>query len=344
MILTALAAVLSVSAPSQGEGVLLARVHKMGEKLEYSIKSSLSAQHRQRGLETWIPEDFDINYGFTTEVKALKADGIADMIYKRPTMTMITGETFDSPPKTEVEKTNLNFLMTVSPANEILGTKDLNPPKKETPKKKGGSALWRTSAAGRQIPMIGQFIQEIHRLSLFAGSFDSSLDFSPRFPFQKLKVGDTWKRTVGYSPQKLKGKDGKTVVQRLDYTYTYKGVVDSNGKKVQRVEGDCVLNSDLATFINETFDVNSDVTGLKTIPLKFKAHIDFDLDPATMKTLTAIAQTEGGFQVIITDFPNDPVEEETFKGRTVLSLTKATIVKQPGAKTTPSKKTGSKSG
>jgi hypothetical protein len=43
----------------------------------------------------------------------------------RPTFTEVRGETFNSPPKTTVDKANLDFQLTVSPINEILGMKDL---------------------------------------------------------------------------------------------------------------------------------------------------------------------------------------------------------------------------
>lgn len=340
-ILTALVAAISAS-PVQD--IQLARVYKLGEKLTYQINSNMSIQHKQRGLQTWIPEDLDLNYQFTTEVKALKADGIADIHYQRPTMTVITGETFDRPPKTDIEKVKYNFLMTVSPANEILNMKDLNPPAKPKPAPKGGGAMVRLESPGyarAQVPFIGQFIAEVHRLALFAGNFESALDFAPRLPFDKLKVGDTWKRTVGYTPQKLKGKDGKTVNQRLDYTFTYKGLVDSNGKKVYRVSGECGLDTNLADYVNQMFELKPEETGLKSIPLKFKANIEFDLEQATRKTLQSVATSEGGFQIILTDLPNDPIEEETFKGRTVLKLVSQTTVKQP---VKPATKSGGKPG
>lgn len=332
MILTALVAALSVSPVAQE--AQLARTHQLGEKLTYQVKSNMSIQHRVYGRPTWIPEDLDMNYQFTTEVKAIKPEGVVDMLYLRPTMTIITGETFDSPPKKNTEKVNFNLLLTVSPANEILNMKDLNPPPKPKPGAKSDGALIRATSAGytpAQIPFIGQFIGEVHRLALFAGNLQSALDFSPRLPFDTLKVGDTWKRTVGYSPQKLKGKDGKTVNQRLDYTFTYKGLVDVNGKKVYRVSGECGLDTDLATYVNELFELKPEDTGLKSIPLKFKANIEFDLDQATRKTLRAVATSEGGFQIILTDLPNEPVEEETFTGQTTLRLVSQTIVK-PAAK------------
>ena len=335
MVFSAALAVLTHAMVAPPQDVQLARVYKLGEKHTYEIKSNMSIQHKQRGLQTWIPEDLDLNYRFTTEVKALKADGVADVHYQRPTMTIITGETFDSPPKTDIEKTKINFMLTMSPANEVLNAKDLNPPAKEKPGKKGdGVKFIRFTTAGTstpQIAFISQFVGEIHRLALFAGSFESSLDLAPRLPFEKLKVGDTWKRTVGYTPQKLKGKDGKTVNQRLDYTFTYKGLIDSAGKKVYRVVGNCELDTNLADYVHDLFEIKSEESGLKSIPLRFKAQIDFDLDPATRKTLKADATSEGGFQIVLNVLTNYPIEEETFKGKTQLRIISHTVAK-PAAK------------
>jgi hypothetical protein len=324
MILTAVVAAI---ATSQVPDVQLARAYKLGEKLTYSVTSNLSVQTRQRGLQTWIPSDLELNYQFTTEVRALKPEGMADLLYLRPTMTIIEGETFDSPPKKKVENLKYNMLLTMSPANEVINVKDLNPPAKP---KAGGKGRFAAPMYGRttqQIPFIGQFIGEVQRLALFAGNFESALDFAPRLPFEKLKVGDSWKRTVGYSPQKLKGKDGKTVNQRLDYTFTYKGPADSNGKKVLRVVGECALDTNLADYINGLYEMKPEETGLKSIPLRFKAKIDFDLDPATKKTVLANANSEGGFEIILSDLPSEPIQEETYKGRTQMRLVGQTMVK-----------------
>ncbi len=173
-----------------------------------------SPQHRLRGLETWIPEDLDLNYDFTTHVEDLKPDGIAVLRYQRPIMHEIEGETADSPPKDNVVKLNMDFRLTMSPINEVLEMKDLNE-KATKPPAKDSSSLVMLRGARRQVSMqeiVGQFVQEMYRLSLFAGSFDSSLDLAPKTPFDAVKVGDSWKRTVGYQPQKLQGKGNKQVM------------------------------------------------------------------------------------------------------------------------------------
>ena len=314
--------------------VSLGRVFAKNQKLAYEVRASLSAQHRMRGLQTWIPEDLDLNYDFTITVQDLKADGIAVLHYQRPVMHEIEGETFEAPPKDNVEKVNLDYQLTISPINEILEAKDLNE-KPAKPPKKGGSLLVHTSRAARQDlgSFIGQFVGETYRLALFAGSFDSALDFDPKTPFDNVKVGDTWKHTVGYQPQKLKGKGNKQAVQRLDYTYTYKGIVDSEGKKVYRVEGVLDLKTDIGDFINQLVEAKPEDTGLKKVPLTLKSTIEFDLDMKTRTTILAQATTESTFQLFVTAYPDDPYEEQTLKAHTSMRLVGSRIITPPVKKT-----------
>jgi len=318
--LLALSTILSPQAPT--DAVSLGRVFTKYEKLAYQVRSSLSAQSRMRGLQTWIPEDFDMNYDFTTFVDDMKADGIAVIHYQRPVIHQVVGETFDSPPKESDEKVDMNYRLTVSPINEILEAKDLNEKPSKSPTK-GDSVYVHTVLAKKQTSLTGilaQFIGEVFRLSLFTGSFDSALDFAPKTPFDTVKVGDSWKRTVGYSPQKLQGKGNKQAVQRLDYTFTYKGVLDSEGKKVYRVEGSLDMKTDLADFINQLVGMKAEDTGLKKVPLTMKSTIEFDLDMKTRHTILAQAKTESGFALYVTDYPDDAVEEQKIKAHTTVRL------------------------
>jgi len=326
MILTTLAAI-GLLSPALGAPVKLNRTFIKGEKLRYDVKSTINAEARQLGLETWMPEDFDIQYQFTTEVVEMKADGIADLKYLRPTTTEIAGETAARPPQKKIDKTNLDMLLTVTPVNEILKIKDLakkDPPAKPAAKPKP-PVRWIVPETG--LPpqdtlsqILGTFVGEIYRLSLFLGPLDSSLDFSPKLPFDEVEVGETWKRTAGYSPQKLQGKGDKLAVQRMDYTYTYVGVLESQGKTVHRITADIELKTDLAEFVHQTYGVKSDVTGLKEIPLEFKGKLEFDLELKSHRTLRAFGTSEGGYKVMVVQLPNQPVQEEKFKGRTILKL------------------------
>jgi len=102
-------------------------------------------------------------------------------------MTEVLGETHDAPAKTRVEKVNMNLLLTLSPINEILNSKDDNV------KKQGRDTVQPTFAvaATRQDISLEAFTGELHRLALFLGSLDSSLDFSPKLPYDAVKPGDT---------------------------------------------------------------------------------------------------------------------------------------------------------
>ncbi|MBX7135992.1 MAG: hypothetical protein K1X67_25260, partial [Fimbriimonadaceae bacterium] len=114
---------------SSQETVDINRVYAKGEKLNYNIQADLVIEQRVGNLKTFLVEDFGLQYAFTAEVMAMKADGICDMRYKRPTTTEIQGETPNSPEKRKVTKTNLDMMLTVSPVNEILKVEDLTPKK-----------------------------------------------------------------------------------------------------------------------------------------------------------------------------------------------------------------------
>ncbi|HTQ08900.1 MAG TPA: hypothetical protein VMI31_02395, partial [Fimbriimonadaceae bacterium] len=186
--------------------VTLNRVFAKGEKLEYSVNSNLHVEDRPYGLDTFIPEDQTLSYRFSTEVKDLKNDGGAILHYLRPSMTEVDAATFDTPAKTTVDKINMNFDLTVSPINEILDQKDLNPPK--PPKKPasgdggdggGDRRFWIRGAVPAQGIMsspLAPYIMELYRLSLNVGAVSSALDFSPKLPFDDVKVGDTWQHTI----------------------------------------------------------------------------------------------------------------------------------------------------
>lgn len=313
----------------QDKPVQLQRTSKAGEKLSYSVKSYLTMETRQIGLDTFIPESVDINYDFTAEAVAAKADGIFDFRYKRPTMTVIEGETVDEGPKKTIEKSNFDLMITMSPINEFLETKDLAPKKPEKdPKKTGGGGLRYSTSSSEQDPLmmggglIGQFVQEVQRLALFIGSIDTAIDFQPKLDFREVSKGDTWKRTISYSPQKLKSKGNKTVMQRLDYVYTYGGVVESSGKKVNRVTAELKMNSDVVQFIKDNYDLSQGGFPFKEITFQLNARIDYDLDLVTGHTLKAEANSEGGFKIVAIQYPDDPIVEQKLKGNTKLTLVK----------------------
>lgn len=315
MILAPFLAFAAVAAP-----IDLSRVFAKGEKGQYLVKSEIQVESRGPGLLTWMPQDLGVQYKFTYAVTEMKTDGIAVLRYERPTMTWTEGETFTSPEVRRVEKTDMKVDATVSPINELLELKDLNP-KKPPPAERARATTQplEGGAAGAQ-DVIGQFVGEVHRLALFLGALDSSLDFSPKLPYDAVEPGATWKRTVGYSPQALAGKGGQLAVQRLDTTYTYKGPVEVDGKRYHRVDADLALDTDLAQFINQLMDLKPEQSGLKQIPLRLKATIEFDLDFQTRRTVRAKAKSEGGFSIVATQRPSEPVYEERFKGTTTLSL------------------------
>lgn len=329
MILSALAFSIALASPQDAKPVTLNRVFQKGEKLQYSMVSNLHIEERPYGLQTFMPQDIDMSYKFTTEIREMKADGIAIVHYQRPTMTRAYGDSYRQQGATFHDKLDLNYDLTVSPANQILDEKDLNPPKKKAPIKHDGDGdggrlnLATYPALARQNPLggaLGQFVNEVYLLALNVGPIDSALDFAPKLPFDEVKVGDTWKMTVSYQPQALKGKDGKQAVQRLDYTYTYKGLVTVNGKQYQRVTASLILKTDLGAFVNQMTGLKPEDTHLKGIPLNLTQTIDYDLDVNSKRTIAAHSTATGGFKIDVTDVPDEAVLEQKLTGKTDMTL------------------------
>lgn len=283
---------------------------------------------REIGLATFIPDETRLTYDFSLDVLKGLTDGFVQAKYKRPSMTQTSTDPESGEPRSDVEKMNMELDLTLSPINEITDVKDLTP-KPKTNQKSGGWTVSDPKLIRHFRPMgvvppvqgslLSQFVGEIYRLALFMGSLDSALDFQPKLPFDEVKPGDTWKRTVSYSPQKLEAKGGKSVMQRLDYLYTYRGVVESNKVKVHRVSAELEMSTDLVKYIKDTFG-NSDeiVNQLKEITLNLKAHIDYDLDLTSLQTTSAFATSKGGFKVVLIQAPDNPVVEQKISGETSL--------------------------
>ena len=241
MALTAFALFLATSG-SQAGAIELGRKFVAGEKLVYLTKAEITDEQRSGELQTFIPHDESYSYRHTLDVQKVKADGIAEVMYLRPTMAITMGDTAEEAAKTTTEKLDWKLQIDVSPVNEVLSLKDLTPKKPDAPKKTDGQLWLRkrgvqgSQADGAAIGLLFQFVDEVQRLAFFIGGFDTSLDISPRMPFEEVKVGDTWQRTVSATPQKLKGKGDKMGVQRLDYTYTYQGVTKSTEGKDREMD------------------------------------------------------------------------------------------------------------
>lgn len=298
----------------------LVRKFAANEKLAYAVRSHLTSEQRQKGLQTFLPSDIDIDYNFTFLVKGLQADGMAVINYARPTMTIT--EDNSSGTHKKVEKSDLNYRIVLSPVNEMIEAKSLKPekPQKEKPQGEGEVEMVGPEDANRYaLAVFGRFMGETQRMALFIGSLDSSIDLSPKLPLEAVAVGDTWKRTIGYQPQKLSGKEGKAAVQRLDYTFTYLGPKSVNGKQILRIQAKLNLKTDLIDYVKTLFDEVGSTTFITSLPLTLDATIDYDLDPKTRHTLATRATSTGGYGLFIKG-ESDAIIEGRLKGRTDVDL------------------------
>ncbi|MBL8064439.1 MAG: hypothetical protein JNM34_01145 [Chthonomonadaceae bacterium] len=299
--------------------VELLRKFSTGTTQNYSVHSHIISEIKEEGMSFFLPMEFDLKYAFSIKVEEARKDGFAVVLYQRPTMTFVDGETADHPPRTKDEKVDYKVRMTLSPINEITDVTDLNPKKKES--NKGFKVLTNLTKAPRQDGLFSM-IQEVRSLAMFSGNLDSSLDFSPKLPLEEVKTGDTWKKTVSYQPRELKGT-GKQAVQRLDYTFTFEGLQEWNAKKAYVIRANLDLDTDAAKFIHQITGTNPETTGLKEVRLKLKNDIKFYLDEKTFSTMFAEAVATGGFKIVASDQPDEPVYEEKVTGKSTLKLLSA---------------------
>lgn len=307
--------------------VSLLRVFKKGEVLKYQVRGLIVQETQRIGMPYMQPSDQEINYDSTLTVQAMKADGFADLIYKRPTMEIVLGETGDRDRQVMKEKTDINLLLTMSPINHVTNSKDLNVKPAVTPaRQKPKPALLKASNpfAALANASVGQisipFVEDLKRVSLFVGTLDTAIDLNPPLPDDDTKVGATWKQTATYQPQAIKGQKDQMQVQRLDWTYVYSGVVDSEGKKVHRITGTLKLDTDVAKMVNAQAG-SASRSGLEALPIKMDMKVEFDLDLNTRHTLAARSESKGSWSLKLVGAP-ETVLEERFTGRTTLRLVK----------------------
>jgi len=316
-----LTALLIAATAAPTSAVELYRQWKPNSKVTYEVSSDLQIESRNYTHTVFIPSEQGTKYQFTFEVGKVTDEGFASVAYKRPTVDVIQGETVEHPPITTTEKVNEHLELTMSPVNAITGLKDLTPKK---PKEGDGGMTLLSFREGSAVSpeaqdMIGGFIQDLFRLAMFVASPETSMDFGPSLPLLEVEPGDTWKVTASYQPQLLKDKKGKMAPQRLDYTYTYDGIVDSAGKKVHRVSAVLNLDTDIGAFLNDLLGAAPSQTGLKALKLKLDAKMEFDLDLETKNTIAGRGTSAGSIVVEIPQL-SVPVEEANIRGRARLKL------------------------
>lgn len=315
-------ALLAVALQSETRAIDISRVFTAGERMSYAVTADLHSEIRGPNSPTFIPEEARYSYTFTKTVQRMLYDGIAEVRYRRPAMTFVAGDTSETAARAEkIRETNWDFLLRVTPINEFVGLRDMTP---KPPARRGGGSQARglmgvpfAQDGLRLLPFVGQFIGELRQLAIFVGPLDNGLDFAPKLPLDPVKPGDTWRRTVGFQPQRLSAAGDDMAVQRVDFVYTYEGVKKVDGRDIHRVTATLKVDSDAAQYVNSLLGMSAEQTGLKAALLKIDGKLTFDLDLKTRRTLSARATTEGSVKLEVTEI-EAPVYEERFKGETIL--------------------------
>lgn len=311
--------------------VTLQRTFTLGQKSKYHVEATIENATRRpaSGLQTFLPSETILSYDFFTRVKKVEA-GNATMSYYRPYMIETDDNGQPTGPSTIKVKLEMMADLTLSPINAMLDVKQTGSSKKpeieQIPTPNSFAAPLAATARKQGGDLIGGFIQQMQQLAVFIGGPQSSLDFKPDLGLTPVSVGDTWKRTVGYEPQRLGGDKGKTQVMRLDITYTYKGSTTYQGKPVLEVDGEIHLDSDVVNYLKDQFKVTSSQTNIKSIPLKLDESLVFYLDPKSMQTIYAKVSSTGGYTITAT-VAAAPIVETKITGSAEMTLVSNTIVK-----------------
>lgn len=303
------------------EPVELYRTFEKGKTYSYSVRTHLQSDQREVGRSTFIPEDVDLNYDFTYKILEVQSSGMAKVLYQRPVITQIDGETANRGAIETKFPVGWKMELTLSPINAVTGVKDLQE------KEKSGSFLNLTRAfrpfsamtLGERQDIVSQFTSELQRMVLFVGSLDSSLDFAPRLPLGEVEVGEKWRQTMSYQPMEIKGSGGQFEVQRLDMDLVFNGIKDRDGTKFASITGNIKLDTDAAKYINQAMRMTASQSGLSKLPMKLDTKIEFELDPKTYTTRRATSSSVGNWSIFITGF-NDPVQEERINGKASIVL------------------------
>lgn len=292
------------------EPVDLSRVFKMGEKTTYSFSSRINVDWRQVPIETFIPQNDGFEYTFTTEVEALKPDGVADLRFRRPKIVLKIGETFDSPPKDQVLARDQNYLFVLSNKNRLLSVRDESPKTPQKPDPHLLSYFSNLENKHSQLDIFG-WMSQLRQLAAFVNFFDRG----PNLPTRPVSIGDTWKETIGYAPTTVSaGADqGKNLMARIDYEYTYKGLIEFEGQNVYHIVGRIVQDTDAAPFIADMMGVKLEFAPFKEIKLKMDGTVDYYLRQSDLSVHKILAKSEGSTSITVATYEGGPVYEEKFK-------------------------------
>lgn len=266
----------------QDAPVTLERKFTKGETHKYQVRSHLLLETTETGQPVALPEEVSFEYDFTTKVTDVQESGFATVEYRRPALVQIDGETFDKPPRSHNLLTDEKVALTISPINEVSEARELK-------------AIRFGSGPVQQLASL-PYATQLYQMAVMIGGPDSSIDFNPKLPFEPVAPGATWKKTVNYTPQNLKGdKSGKQAVQRVDMTYTYVGRQTMSGREYVRVRGNLNLDTDMTRYVADSMGVGVGQSPVKGLQVKLNVVVDFDLDPVTLATFRAKAKSNGSY-------------------------------------------------
>lgn len=323
MIITTVLASLAVAAV-QDAPVVLERKFTAGDRFVYKFNTKTFSDDRDYQFDMFMPNTQESMYTATTDVLEVKPSGAVVCRWVVSDAWFILGENASRDEMRIKDKEGADYRVEVTQVNDILDMRDNRPPKPEKNAPKTEADWMRSLMAAAVQPTldqwVGQYVGPIYQLAGFTGGPYSGLDFAPKLPLDEVKVGDTWKKTVGFSPQKLRNdKDKKMAVTRLDYTYTYRGLVEEDGKKYLKITSACSLKTDVNDFLGQLMG-SQENSPMSKAPLTWDAKVEYWLDPVTLHTINIEASSEGKFEMWVKEIKEQAYQESRLRSKASYKL------------------------
>ncbi len=286
------------------DAVLLRRQFRVGDVEKFVLVKELDSEVQRGNLLSWIPNKWTVTQRYTMKTTGLQGAGTADLRLDYEKTKVHYGQFLDEGPHDDFEDPEFIVLF-FSPTNEILKIYDMTPPKKKTPKSDPGDeegGLYASRAGtGEAQARGGDFLSQVQRMVSFPGL----MDFGPKLPYRKVKVGDTWHSTLDFLPGMAVGTDPSrrgNKSTRVDITYRYDGIKERNGKKFVQINGSFGAKLDLKTPLLADLPIQIRMRSpITKATIEVKGEMNFFLDPQTLKTNYAEANSTGDVQIDTTE-------------------------------------------
>jgi hypothetical protein len=311
VILAAFALAWAAPAAADEASVRLVRTYVEGERRSYRVESDFQSELRLLGLGTWMPTRWEARYDFTVEATALR-EKAAELRYRRSGVTYEWDDFLSTPAGKRQEPYGWDLRLSLSRQNKLMGPPRPFAGPEPTLRLPKVTQRARGHGARPLLQYIDSFMGGVYELCARLGSLETALDLGPPLPEEAVAPGDTWEANLQYQPHWLQGfRD--TAVLPIPTKFISVGAVETGGVSAYRIRSHSVLQVDMADFLNAAHLTRSGQTTIVRVPVRVEMEAEFDLDRATLRTISARSKATGEFRVFSSEFEDEPFADERFR-------------------------------